>query len=244
VQFVHASHAVTLPLNHLLYDELVALEQAIALACPPYSMSRRAVAVPNPFPTALRWFWEVFGANALTQQYVAPDDKSAQIHCIETLSEWAHFDAQYEPLAERAQILYAPIAWDEDEMVLCEKTFLHTDHNPTLVRVRAPSDSAEAPEFEVLHDRALAFMTRGVLKGLWGELVRVLLMKRPPVEIEVPFPNVCPHVGKAMVGGTAIWIVERDVRESKGFAMYFAPRDTENVESWLTTHGLSDDLLV
>lgn len=211
------------------------------MACPPYRASRRDVRVDDALPRALRWYWEVFGASALSLGYVAPDDPAERDTALGILAEWAQRDARYEALALEVTRAHVLVAFDDDELVLAPRG-PHDD--PPLVALRAPDEAAEAPGLVAYAPSALRFLVGGALKGVWSELVRVLLTARPPLEFEAPFPRVAPHVGRAAIEGAPVWMAERVVRERPGFALYFRPQDAESVEAWLVAQGLADDMLV
>jgi hypothetical protein len=231
-------------LDDSLRAELEALEREVAEACPPYRMSRRAVAVPTQWPRSLRWFWEVFGQSALSQRYAAPDDPSARAAAIGVLREWCDDDVRYEALVPLVEGGHHVVAFDEEELVLLTHGLARLEEDPPLVMLRGPTGAAEGPELQTHASSALRYLVTGVLKGLWSELVRVLLVSRPPIELEQPFPRLAPQVGRALVADAKVWVAERNVRERAGFAMYFSHADAERVSQWISQQGLDDQTLV
>lgn len=232
------------PLDDSLRAELEGLEREVAEACPPYRMSRRAVTVPVHWPRSIRWFWEVFGQSALSQRYAAPDDPSARLAAIGVLRAWCDDDVRYETLVPLVEGGHHVIAFDDEELVLVTHGLARLEEDPPLVVLRGPTGAAEGPELQPLATSALRYLVTGVLKGLWSELVRVLLVSRPPIELEQPFSRLAPQVGRASVADAKVWVAERDVRARAGFAMYFSHADAERVSQWISQQGLDDQTLV
>ncbi len=242
--FVPVSSRPPGPLDDALRAELSALAAEVSRACPAHRMSRREVTLPAQLPLALRWFWEAFGHSALTQRCVAPDDPAALASALDQVREWAALDARYAEVAARVGRDHHVVAVDDDEVVLVSRGRARMEEDPPLVALRAPTGTAEAPDLEPRASSALRYLVSGVLKGLWTELVRVLLVTRPPLDLSVPFPRLAPHVGRAEVAGAPVWVAERPVRDRAGFALYFTHDDAEAVEAWLSREGLGDHLLV
>lgn len=231
-------------LDQALRAELEALAREVAAACPPYRVSRREVRAPSHLPLSLQWFWEVFGHSALSQRYCPPDDPSAREAALGLLREWCDRDVRYEPLLVSVRDGHHVVAFDDDELVLVTHGLARQEQDPPLVVLRAPMGAAEGPDFEAHAPSALRYLVSGVLKGLWSELVRVLLMARPPIELSQPFPRLAPQVGRASVTDATVWVAERNVRDRAGFAMYFTHEDAERVGHWLSHQGLDDQMLV
>lgn len=232
------------PLDDALRGELDALAREVARACPPYRMSRRDVAATAQLPRALQWFWEVFGHSALSQRCAPPDDPGAREAALDMLRDWASRDVRYDELTPRVTDGHHVIAFDDDELVLIAHGLARQEEDPPLVILRAPSGTSEGPDLEHHASSALRYLVAGVLKGLWSELVRVLLVVRPPLEVSHPFPRVAPQVGRAAVAGAAVWVAERPVGDRAGFALYFAHNDAEAVEAWLAREGFADQMMV
>ncbi len=231
-------------LDDALRDELEALARDVSRACPPYRMSRRDVAVPAQLPRALRWFWEVFGHSALSQRCAPPDDPGAREAALDMLRDWSSRDVRYDEVAARISDDHRVIAFDDDELVLLAPGLTREDEDPPLVLLRAPTGTSEGPDLEHHASSALRYLVAGVLKGLWSELVRVLLVARPPIEVSQPYPRVAPQVCKGAAAGAAVWVVERPVGDRAGFALYFAHNDAEAVEAWLVREGFADQMMV
>lgn len=216
----------------------------MALACPPYRFSRRAVKVPAQAPLALRWYWDIFGYSVLSQRYAAPDDPAARDTALDTLRDWCRRDERYEEVAARVEHDCEVIAFDDDELVLLSRTRARMEDDPPLLVLRAPTGAAEAPDLDPHANSLMRYLIGGVLKGLWSELARVLLHTKPPLELEVPFPRVALHVGRGEVAGLPVWVAERMVNDRLGFALYFRPGDAEAVETWLAAQGLGDEMML
>ncbi len=230
------------PFDDALRAELLRLREEVERACPPYRASRRAVALPAAGPRALRWYWELFGHSALSQHCVAPDDPAARATALDTLDEWCQRDARYDALRPRVAEDFEVIAFDDDELVLLARDEDHDD--PPLTRLRGPMEATEAPALEPGADSLMQYLAQGVLRGLWSELVRVLLTARPPIALERPFPRIAGHVGRGSLAGIPVWVVERTVRDRPGFAVYCQPHEAEVLDGWLIEQGLGDDMLV
>jgi hypothetical protein len=182
------------------------------------------------------------------QECVPPDDPGAREAALGLLREWCVRDLRYEELVARAEQDHEVIAFDESYIVFVSKARGRIEEDPPLVAVREPIGASEAPDFETHAVSALRYMVRGALKGLWSELVRVLLLVRPPIDAEQPFARVAPHVGtgRLLLDGreVSVWLQEREVRDRPGFALYFSHDDAEAVEAWLVAEGLADQMLV
>ncbi len=200
--------------------------------------------MPSQLPLAMRWFWEVFGHSALSQRYCPPDDSSSREAALGVLREWCERDVRYEPLVASVDTAHHVVAFDDDELVLVTRGLARQEQDPPLVALHGPTGAAEGPDFEAHASSALRYLVSGVLKGLWSELVRVLLMARPPIDLAQPFPRLAPQVGRASISGATVWVAERNVRDRAGFAMYFTHEDAERVGLWLSHQGLDDQMLV
>ncbi len=231
-------------LDDALRAELEGLAREVSHACPPYRMSRREVSVSRQLPLSLQWFWEVFGHSALSQRYCPPDDPASRASAIGVLREWCEHDVRYEAFAALVADAYHVVAFDDDELVLLDLGLARQEQDPPLVVLRGPTGAAEGPDFEAHASSALRFLVSGVLKGLWSELVRVLLVTRPPIELAQPFPRLAPQVGSGRVAEATVWVAERNVRDRAGFAVYFSHADAERVGQWLSLQGLDDQMLV
>lgn len=231
-------------LDESLRAELEGLARAVSAACPPYRMSRREVTLTQQLPLSLRWFWEVFGHSSLSQRYCPPDDPASRLAALDVLRGWCEHDVRYEAFEALVAEGHHVVAFDDDELVLLDQGLARQEQDPPLVALRGPTGAAEGPDFEAHASSALRYLVSGVLKGLWSELVRVLLMTRPPIELSQPFPRLAPQVGSGTVADATVWVSERNVRDRAGFAMYFSHADAERVGHWLSLQGLDDEVLV
>lgn len=205
---------------------------------------RRRVAIPANLAETLRWFWETFGQGELTRHAIAPDDAIAQVSARMTLVEWCERDPRYGELVAQVELDHEIIAATTDEVVVVARRSSRHPTDPTPLFVRAPSQSAEAPDFERREESALRFLTASLVERLWSDKVRVILAVPTPFPFERPFPVLAPEVGVAAIEGVRVWVKDTTVHGRPGCAIYFDPGEAERIDDWICRAGLADHALV